>query len=53
MDENLNEEVKKEAVKRTVTMNGRPMVLAGEEVKVGMTAPDFKVTANDMLPMKF
>ena len=53
MEENINEEVKKETVKRTVTMQGRPMVLAGDEIKVGMTAPDFKVTDNDMLPMKF
>ncbi|OGR41744.1 MAG: lipid hydroperoxide peroxidase [Elusimicrobia bacterium GWA2_61_42] len=53
MDENLNDEIKKETVKRTVTMQGRPMVLAGEEIKVGVTAPDFKVTDNDMLPMKF
>jgi len=53
MDENINEEVKKETVKRTVTMQGRPMVLAGDEIKAGMTAPDFKVTDNDMLPMKF
>ena len=53
MDENINEEVKKEAVKRTVTMQGRPMALAGDEIKAGMPAPDFKVTDNDMLPMKF
>jgi len=53
MDENINEEVKKEAVKRTVTMQGRPMALAGDELKPGMPAPDFKVTDNDMLPMKF
>ncbi|MBI5744537.1 MAG: thiol peroxidase [Elusimicrobia bacterium] len=53
MDENTNEQVKKEAVKRTVTMQGRPMALTGDEIKVGMPAPDFKVTDNDMLPMKF
>jgi len=53
MDENINEEEKKEAVKRTVTMQGRPMALAGDEIKVGMPAPDFKVTDNDLLPMKF
>ncbi len=53
MEENINDETKKEAVKRTVTMQGRPMVLAGDEIKVGMTAPDFKVIDNDMLPMKF
>lgn len=53
MEENINEEAKKETVKRTVTMQGRPMALAGDEIKVGMPAPDFKVTDNDMLPMKF
>ena len=53
MEENTNEEIKKEAIKRTVTMQGRPMVLAGNEIKVGMPAPDFKVIDNDMLPMKF
>ncbi len=53
MDENLNEEAKKEAAKRTVTMQGHPMALAGDEIKVGMPAPDFKVTDTDMLPMKF
>ncbi len=53
MEENINEEAKKEIIKRTVTMQGRPMTLTGEEIKVGMTAPDFKVTDNDMLPMKF
>ncbi len=52
MEEN-NEETTKEAAKRTVTMKGRPMTLAGEEIKVGMPAPDFKVIDNDMLPMKF
>ena len=53
MEENINEEAKKEAVKRTVTMQGRPMALTGNEIKVGMPAPDFKVIDNDMLPMKF
>jgi len=53
MEENINEEAKKEIIKRTVTMQGRPMTLTGEEIKVGMTAPDFKVTDNNMLPMKF
>jgi len=52
MEENINDE-KKEAVKRTVTMQGRPMALTGTEIKVGMPAPDFKVIDNDMLPMKF
>lgn len=53
MDENTNGEIAKEAVKRTVTMQGRPMVLTGEEMKVGTVAPDFKAVDNDMLPMKF
>lgn len=57
MDENINDEIKEEAkketVRRTVTMQGRPVTLMGEEMKVGMTAPDFKVTDNEMLPMKF
>ncbi|HCC46931.1 MAG TPA: thiol peroxidase [Elusimicrobia bacterium] len=52
MDENINEE-KKETAKRTVTMQGRPVTLVGDEMKVGTPAPDFKVTDNDMLPMKF
>ena len=52
MEEN-NEGSAKEAVKRTVTIKGRPMALAGEELKVGMPAPDFKAVGNDMLPMKF
>ncbi|MFA6434516.1 MAG: thiol peroxidase [Elusimicrobiales bacterium] len=53
MDENINEEIKKEIVKRAVTLQGRPMTLVGEELKVGMPAPDFKAVNNDMLPMKF
>ncbi len=53
MDENTNQDEKKETVKRTVTMQGRPMALAGDEIKAGMPAPDFKVIDNDMLPMKF
>lgn len=53
MEENIKHEAKKEVIKRTVTMQGRPMTLTGEEMKVGMPAPDFKVTDNDMLPMKF
>jgi len=53
MDENNNEEAQKEPAKRTVAMHGRPMTLVGDEMKVGTPAPDFKVTDNDMLPMKF
>ncbi|OGR75631.1 MAG: lipid hydroperoxide peroxidase [Elusimicrobia bacterium GWC2_64_44] len=53
MEENTNEEAQKEHAKRTVTIHGRPMTLVGDEMKVGTPAPDFKVTDNDMLPMKF
>ncbi|MBI4656257.1 MAG: thiol peroxidase [Elusimicrobia bacterium] len=56
MDENLNTnepEQTKELVKRTVTAHGRTMTLVGDEIKVGMPAPDFKVIDNEMLPMKF
>lgn len=54
MEENVNEnqQAQKEE-KRTVLMKGSPLTLQGDEIKVGMEAPDFKVTANDMLPMKF
>jgi len=38
---------------RTVTLNGRELTLTGYEVKVGDTAPDFKVISNDLTPMKF
>jgi len=56
MEDNLNDTEsaeKKETVKRTVTLHGRTMTLTGEEIKVGGPAPDFKVTDNEMLPMKF
>ena len=53
MEENINGEIKQEIVKRTVTLHGKPMTLVGDEMKVGMTAPDFKVTDNEMLPLKF
>ncbi len=52
MDENANERAE-QAVKRTVAMQGRPLTLTGNEIKVGMPAPDFKAVDNDMLPMKF
>ncbi len=39
--------------KRTVTMKGNPLTLSGSEVKVGDTAPDFEVVANDMSVVKF
>ncbi|MEW6013043.1 MAG: thiol peroxidase [Elusimicrobiota bacterium] len=48
MEENINNEVK-----RTVTLHGREMTLIGDEIKIGDKAPDFKVTSNDMTPMKF
>ncbi|HOJ86371.1 MAG: thiol peroxidase [Elusimicrobiales bacterium] len=48
MEENINNEVK-----RTVTLQGREMTLIGDEIKIGDKAPDFKVTSNDMTPMKF
>lgn len=40
--------------KRTdvITMGGNPMTLAGKEIKVGDTAPDFMVLKNDMSPFK-
>ena len=53
MEENQQPEAKQDAPKRTVTMKGSPMTLVGEELKVGMPAPDFKVTDNGMLPVKF
>ncbi len=36
-----------------VTMKGNPLTLVGREVKVGDSAPDFEVTANDLTPFKF
>jgi|UniRef100_A0A7C4AQ94 thiol peroxidase len=36
-----------------VTMKGNPLVLLGQEVKVGDAAPDFTVIANDLTPVKF
>ncbi len=34
-----------------VTMMGNPVTLLGQEIKVGDTAPDFTVTANDLTPV--
>jgi thioredoxin-dependent peroxiredoxin len=48
-----NNEAAKEAPRRTVTMKGRPLELHGEELKVGMPAPDFKAVDNSLLPVKF
>lgn len=41
--------------KRTgiITMQGNPLTLAGKEIKVGDTAPDFTVLAQDLTPVKF
>ena len=52
-DEVQEQEETKELIKRTVTMQGRPMILAGNEIKEGDKAPDFKTLDNDMMPMKF
>jgi thiol peroxidase len=41
-----------EGQKRTVTMKGKPLILVGNEVKVGQPAPDFEVIANDMSSVK-
>jgi thiol peroxidase len=34
--------------KKVVTMKGNPLSLSGNSVKIGDTAPDFKVIANDL-----
>ena len=36
-----------------VTLKGNPFTLVGPELKVGDSAPDFVVTANDLSPVKF
>lgn len=36
-----------------VTMEGQPLTVVGEEVKVGDKAPDFEVLANDLSTVKF
>ena len=41
-----------EGQKRTVTMKGKPLTLLGRELKVGDSAPDFEVVANDMSAVK-
>lgn len=38
--------------KGLITMKGSPLTLVGNEVKVGDTAPDFEVVANDMSAVK-
>ena len=35
-----------------VTFQGNPLTLAGSQIKVGDTAPDFTVTDNDLNPIK-
>jgi len=37
---------------KTVTMKGKPFTLVGRQVKVGDSAPDFEVLANDLSPVK-
>lgn len=38
--------------KKVVTMKGNPLTLVGNPVKVGDSAPDFEVLANDLSPVK-
>jgi thiol peroxidase len=38
--------------KGIITMKGKPLTLLGKEVKVGDSAPDCEVTANDMSAVK-
>lgn len=38
---------------RTVNMKGKPLVLAGNEIKVGDKAPDFEVVGKDLSLVKF
>jgi thiol peroxidase len=38
--------------KGLITMKGSPLILVGNEVKVGQPAPDFEVIANDMSSVK-
>jgi len=45
------EKVMKER-KSAITMKGSPLTLLGDEVKVGDTAPDFEVLANDLSPVR-
>ena len=37
--------------KGAVTMRGNPLTLVGLELRVGDTAPDFKLTGNDLKPV--
>ncbi|MFQ5870326.1 MAG: redoxin domain-containing protein, partial [Candidatus Zixiibacteriota bacterium] len=36
-----------------ITVEGKPLTLLGEEVKVGDRAPDFTVLDNDLSPVNF
>jgi thioredoxin-dependent peroxiredoxin len=39
--------------KGLVTMKGQPLTLLGDELKIGDSAPDFEVAANDLSLVKF
>jgi len=41
-----------ENTQATVTFEGNPLTLLGNQVKVGESAPDFEVLANDLSPVK-
>lgn len=41
-----------EGRKTTITMKGKALTLVGSEVKIGQSAPDFEVIANDMSSVK-
>ncbi len=41
-----------ENTQATVTFEGNPLTLVGNQVKVGESAPDFEVLANDLSPVK-
>jgi thiol peroxidase len=41
-----------ENTQATVTFEGNPLTLVGNQVNVGESAPDFEVLANDLLPVK-
>jgi len=37
--------------KNAITFKGNPLTLMGEEIKIGMRAPNFEVLANDLSPV--
>lgn len=41
-----------ENTQATVTFEGNPLTLMGNQVNVGESAPDFEVLANDLLPVR-